>query len=306
MAAKQHNKNTVGQTILAGGVAGGLESLITFPTEYIKTQQQLLKAPRGHKVSPFRLLIDTIRYKGVQQLYGGATAFCISNASKSAVRFFVFDFTRQYFPQNAQNKTTPIGNLLSGLVAGVAESLIVVTPGETLKTKLIDDRNRQGGPKYKGTVSAIRNILAVEGIPGLYRGALPVTIKQSSNAVVRFTSYNMLLDQMRAITGESYAGATSMVAGGGAGIITVYCTMPMDNVKTRLQAIGGRERYFGTWNCLSSMVRQEGISSLWKGTTPRLLRLTVSGVISFAVYEQVILWTRPSLALSVPTIPKMI
>jgi solute carrier family 25 (mitochondrial citrate transporter), member 1 len=282
MASKGPSNRTARQTILAGGAAGGLESLITFPTEYIKTQQQLLKTPRGHRISPFTLLIETIHTKGVQHLYGGATAFCISNASKSAVRFFVFDFTREYFPRNVQNKTTAIGNLLSGLVAGVAESLVVVTPGETIKTKLIDDRNRHGGPKYNGTASAIRSILATEGVLGLYRGALPVTIKQSSNAVVRFTSYNIILDQMRAAIGEGYAGATSMVAGSGAGIITVYCTMPMDNVKTRLQAIGGRERYSGTLNCVSLMVKQEGIVSLWKGTTPRLLRLAVSRLGTYA------------------------
>ena len=80
---------------------------------------------------------------------------------------------------------------------------------------------------------------------------------------------------MRTLTGGNYAGITSMVAGDGAGIATVYCTMPMDNIKTRLQAIGGREKYSGTLNCLALMVRQEGIGSLWKGTTPRLLRLTV-------------------------------
>ena len=33
--------------------------------------------------------------------------------------------------------------------------------------------------------------------------------------------------------------------------------------------------YSGNLDCLALMVRQEGIGSLWKGTTPRLLRLTV-------------------------------
>ena len=97
----------------------------------------------------------------------------------------------------------------------------------------------------------MRHILATEGISGLFGGAVPVTIKQSSNAVVRFTSYDFLPDQLRALMGGNYVGITSMVAGGGAGIATVYCTMPMDNSKTRLQLIGGMEMYSGTLNCLS-------------------------------------------------------
>jgi solute carrier family 25 citrate transporter 1 len=135
-----------------------------------------------------------------------------------------------------------------------------------------------------------------------------VTLKQSSNAVVRFTSYNFLLDQTRLLLGERRRAVSSVIAGAGAGLITVYCTMPMDNIKTRLQAIGGMERYSGSWDCLKTMVREESVSSLWKGTSPRLVRLTVSviranarvivadsqqvsGAISFAIYEQVLVWT---------------
>ena len=135
MISRQQTKYTAAQTIFAGGAAGGLESLITFPMEYIKTQQQLLKTPRGQKVSPTTLLIDTVRLKGITQLYSGVTVFCMANASKSAIRFFTFDFVRQYLPRNGQNKKTTMGNLISGFVAGVTESLTVVTPGETLKMK---------------------------------------------------------------------------------------------------------------------------------------------------------------------------
>ena len=128
MISKQQTKYTAAQTIFAGGAAGGLESLITFPTEDIKTQRQLLKTLRGEKVSLTTLLIDTVRQKGIPQLYSGVTV------SKSAIRFFTFDFVRHYLPHNGQNKTTTIGDFISGFVAGVTESLTVITPGETLKT----------------------------------------------------------------------------------------------------------------------------------------------------------------------------
>lgn len=268
---------TVAQTLLAGGAAGGIESILTYPTEFVKTQQQLLRKTARVSASPLKLFINIVRTQGFKPLYGGAGVFCASNATKSAVRFFTFDFTRRYLPVNpATGRTTPAGNLLAGLIAEIAESVAVVTPGETLKTKLIDDRNRVGGSKYKNTASAIRNILATEGVPGLYRGVVAVTLKQASNAVVRFTSYNFLLDQTRAMLGNKRNAACSVIAGAGAGLITVYCTMPMDNIKTKLQSIGSRERYSGSWDCLKKMVREGGVSSLWTGTSPRLIRLTVS------------------------------
>ncbi|TDZ10337.1 Positive regulator of purine utilization [Colletotrichum sidae] len=64
--------------------------------------------------------------------------------------------------------------MLTGVAAGVAESVTVVTPGENIKIKT--------------------SILAADGVSGLFRGPLPVTSKQGPNALVRFTSYNALLD----------------------------------------------------------------------------------------------------------------
>lgn len=57
-----------------------------------------------------------------------------------------FDTVSRFMPTetvSGKTKTTLLGNLGAGLLAGIAESVLVVTPGETLKTKIIDD---QAGP----------------------------------------------------------------------------------------------------------------------------------------------------------------
>jgi len=178
------------------------------------------------------------------------------------------------------------------MCAGVAESVTVLTPGENLKTKLIDSR---GAGTSLTTRHIIAGIFATDGIAGFYRGVVPVAIKQSSNAVIRFTSYQLLLEKVTDILQKQNRQSTVIapaVAGGLAGIITVYATMPFDNIKTKLQAIGGAREYAGTIDCLRAIIRTEGIRGLWRGTTPRLVRLSVSGVISFSIYEQVIAMTR--------------
>lgn len=161
------------------------------------------------------------------------------------------------------------------MIAGVAESIVIVTPGETLKTKVIDDR---AGPKlYKSTGHAIRTIVNSEGLRGLYRGVVPVTLKQSANAMVRFTSYNFLLSQISALPPDCgpLKSISSPVAGAMAGVVTVYATMPFDTIKTRLQAINSSRPSRGLLDCLRSVVTQEGVFALWRGTTPRLGRLSV-------------------------------
>lgn len=160
--------------------------------------------------------------------------------------------------------------MLSGVCAGVAESVAVLTPGENLKTRLIEDR--AGRQIYRSSTHAIREILRTEGPLSFFRGVWPVTLKQSSNAMVRFTSYNYLSAQLKPIVG----GPTSAVAGALAGVITVYCTMPFDNLKTQLQSSQGKSMYTGSWDCAQKLVQHGGVPMLWKGTTPRLVRLSVS------------------------------
>lgn len=67
----------------------------------------------------------------------------------------------------------------------------------------------------------------------------------------------------------------TVIAGALAGVVTVYATMPFDTIKTRLQALDGRQRYSGPWDCLRSVVRNESVLALWRGMTPRLARLSV-------------------------------
>ncbi|KAL4908658.1 hypothetical protein BDW74DRAFT_188556 [Aspergillus multicolor] len=275
------------QSILAGGAAGGLESLLTYPTEYLKTRQQLQTSTSGKALSAWRLLLHTLRQHGVSHMYTGAGAFCISNAAKSGVRFFAFDSARQLMPTDSSGRPSALGNMAAGMIAGAAESIAVVTPGETLKTKIIDDQ--AGARRYRSATHAIRFVLSTEGVSGLYRGVIPVTLKQSANAMVRFTSYNFLLGHLR--DGMGLGSSATVLAGALAGVVTVYATMPFDTLKTRLQAIDGSARYKGTLDCLRSVVLEEGVAVLWRGTTPRLARLSISGAVSFSIYESVIRWS---------------
>ncbi|KAJ9150257.1 hypothetical protein NKR23_g3671 [Pleurostoma richardsiae] len=272
------------QSILAGVAAGGVESLVTYPTEYIKTRKQLLRTP----VPALRILVDAVRQSGPGVLYTGAGAFCLSNACKSGVRFFTFDAVRTRLPGDpGTGKPTKAANMLAGIAAGVAESVTVVTPGENIKTKIVEDG--AGRRQFRSTSHAIRTIVRDRGLAGLFRGVVPVTMKQGSNALVRFTSYNAMLDVLEpALEQAGRKGLAPAFAGAAAGVVTVYATMPFDVIKTRMQRLETSPAQRGTWHCFVATVRESGIAGLWKGTTPRLARLTVSGALSFSIYENML------------------
>ncbi|KAI8926308.1 mitochondrial carrier domain-containing protein [Entophlyctis helioformis] len=296
---KKEGKVPAYQSILAGGIAGAIEGTMTYPMEFAKTQLQLQNASSQKAFNgPVDVLVKTVQTKGVMGIYKGLSALVIGNSSKAAVRFLSFEQLRKALADE-NGKLSGSRMVLAGLGAGVSEAALVVTPSETINS--FTTKN-QAIPKYRGLVHGVRSIVAEEGVRGIYRGLTAVIARQGANSAVRMTTYGLLKEQVVSrypadpVTGKQYLPwYISFVNGGIAGIVTVYTTMPLDVVKTRMQGLDAG-KYKHSIDCLATVVRTEGVKALWKGSTPRLGRLIFSGGIVFSVYEQV-LWAFDQLGL---------
>ncbi|KAJ3273463.1 hypothetical protein HDV01_004383 [Terramyces sp. JEL0728] len=276
--AEKKKSIPAGISLAAGITAGAVEGTITYPTEYIKTQLQIQKDNKF--LGPIDCLIKTVREKGVLGLYRGLSALVIGNAAKAGVRFLTFDQIKGLFADK-NGKVSAVGMVLSGLSAGVAEAVLVVTPSETIKTKLIHDQNSPN-PRFRGLVHGVRTIVAEEGMAGAYKGVSAVVARQGANSAVRMSSYGLIKDKLATHYPVDCKGKpivpwyTTFFTGAIAGVITVYTTMPFDVVKTRLQSLNASQ-YNSFADCFTKVLRNEGVSALWKGATPRLGRLIFSG-----------------------------
>lgn len=87
-------------------------------------------------------------------------------------------------------------------------------------------------------------IVRDEGLLGIYRGLVPVMLRQGANSAVRFGTYSTLRNfvQTSSRPGQPLPGGVTFGIGAVAGIVTVYATMPLDVVKTRMQALDARQR----------------------------------------------------------------
>ncbi|KAI8991038.1 mitochondrial carrier domain-containing protein [Mycotypha africana] len=280
-------------SLFAGSVGGAVEGMATYPTEYVKTRLQLQAGGTLHPgevifKGPIDCFTKIVRTQGLLTIYTGVSALAIGNAAKAGVRFLSYDqFANALRDDNG--KLTPFRSMLAGLAAGMTEGALVVTPSETIKTKMIHDKN-SGTPKYKGLVHGTKMIIAEEGMGGIYRGLGPVMAKQGANSAVRFscyTSFKSMLQSWRGKGDEPLPSTHTFAAGALAGVVTVYTTMPLDVVKTRMQGLDAKKLYKNSLDCIAKVVKANGVFSLWKGTTPRLVRLIFSGGIIFTVYEKV-------------------
>jgi solute carrier family 25 citrate transporter 1 len=107
---------------------------MTYPTEYTKTVMQLY--PDKNRMGVINLVKHTVKENGFFGLYRGYSALLLFSVPKNYVRFGAF----QWSQANLFTKKGRMDNFLNGLVAGAAESTFVVTPQETIKTKLVHDK----------------------------------------------------------------------------------------------------------------------------------------------------------------------
>lgn len=281
-------------SFLAGSIAGAIEACITYPFEFAKTRLQLLDKASTASRNPLVLIFGSVKSQGLSSIYVGCPAFIVGNTAKAGIRFLGFDTIKNLLRDPVTGELSGTRGVVAGLGAGLLESVVAVTPFEAIKTAQIDDKQATT-PRYqnngRGMVRNYSALLKDQGLSGLYRGVLPVSLRQAANQAVRLGCYNkiktMIQDYTNAPKDRPLSSGLTFVVGAFSGIVTVYTTMPIDTVKTRMQSLDST-KYTSTLNCFAKIFREEGLKTFWKGATPRLGRLILSGGIVFTIYEKVL------------------
>ncbi|XP_007894864.2 tricarboxylate transport protein, mitochondrial [Callorhinchus milii] len=277
----------LGKAILAGGIAGGIEICITFPTEYVKTQLQLLDRVNPSRSSGIGDIVSrTIRDHGVKGLYRGLSSLLYFSIPKTAVRFGTFEFLSN-LSRDASGKLSNTQSMMCGLGAGVMEAVVIVCPMETIKVKFIHDQSLTK-PKYRGFFHGVREIILEKGLRGTYQGLSATILKQGTNQAIRFFVMTSLRNWY---TGDDPHKTINMLVtaifGASAGAASVFGNTPLDVVKTRMQSLESH-KYRNTLDCAIQILKHEGLSAFYKGTVPRLGRVCLDVAITFTIYEEVV------------------
>jgi hypothetical protein len=82
-----------------------------------------------------------------------------------------------------------------------------------------------------------------------------------------------------------------LLAGAGTGVASTLLNNPIDVVKSRLQAQdtakGVTPKYTGTVQCIVMTVKEDGFAALYRGTVPRMMKVSVGQALTFFTYDHV-------------------
>uniref|UniRef100_A0A3Q3FQS1 Solute carrier family 25 member 1a n=1 Tax=Labrus bergylta TaxID=56723 RepID=A0A3Q3FQS1_9LABR len=276
-----------GKAILAGGIAGGIEICITFPTEYVKTQLQLderANPPRYRGIGSCN--VQTITCRGINTSLPPFFVFFVTIFPSVSRRFGTFEMLSNPM-RDATGRLDNTRSLLCGLGAGITEAIVIVCPMETLKVKLIHDQCSLR-PRYRGFFHGVSEIIREQGVRGTYQGLTATVLKQGTNQAIRFYVMNLLRNWYKGDDPrkEMHPIVTAMF-GATAGAASVFGNTPLDVVKTRMQGLEAY-RYKNTVDCAFQILKQEGPQAFYKGTVPRLGRVCLDVAIVFVLYEEVV------------------
>jgi solute carrier family 25 (mitochondrial citrate transporter), member 1 len=231
-----------------------------------------------NKMGAIGVMRDTVKRQGYLGLYKGYSSLLLFSIPKNQVRFGTYTWAKE----NIFTDDSRRSNFLSGICAGAAEALLVVTPQETLKTKLIHDKLSEN-PKYRNVFHGMYTIGQQAGPGGMYKGAGATLMKQSSNQGVRFVVYTDTASWLSAYI--DFKPVRDMLAGMFAGFCSCMANNPVDVIKTKMQGLDAH-KYNGIADVAKHIIAEDGYMGFYKGVVPRLARVCLDVGLTFSIYHQ--------------------
>lgn len=277
----------------AGSMGGGLQVYVSQPMDTVKVKQQTFPKLYKNMIDCF---IKTYRQDGIYRgLYAGSIPAVIANVAENSVLFAAYGGCQKvvaYGMNIEDTKDLPVlGNAFAGFIAAFF-STFTLCPTELIKCKLqalreMQQQNPNNAATNKMPITPwklTRHIMATEGIPGFFRGLTSTFMREMPGYFFFFGGYEGTREFL-AKPGQpkEEIGALRTMLAGAVGGITLWCSIfPADVIKSRIQ-VNNLKRTMTSVGL--EIIRKEGVSALYNGLLPSVLRTIPATATLFLVYE---------------------
>eukprot|EP01103_Thecamoeba_quadrilineata_P001222 TRINITY_DN11083_c0_g1_i1.p1 TRINITY_DN11083_c0_g1~~TRINITY_DN11083_c0_g1_i1.p1 ORF type:complete len:327 (-),score=61.14 TRINITY_DN11083_c0_g1_i1:87-1034(-) len=182
-------------------------------------------------------------------------------------------------PANESSVRKSVKSFLSGGFGGMA-LVVAGHPFDLIKVRL------QTSNEFKSAADCFRNIMARDGVRGLYRGmAAPLTGVTPIFATC-FWGYDLGKQISRAVYGQSVDSTLGygqiIFAGGFSAIPATVLMAPGERIKVVVQT---NSQVKGPIDAIKLIYREQGLASIFRGTAATLARDVPGSMAYFGVYE---------------------
>lgn len=259
---------------LAGCLGGCAGIAVGHPLDTVKVCLQTQDSHNPKYRNTFHCLQTIFAKEGIRGVYRGVTSPLLGVAGINAIIFGVYGNAQRCM----KNPDSLKSHALAGGAAGFIQSFLC-SPMELVKSRM------QVGDTSKDPVDCLKKIYRNSGISGVFRG-LGLTILRE---VPAFSTYFFTYEVLTRRNDDLPVSTFSMLIGGGlAGVASWTIVYPVDVLKSRYQIDGiTSTKYTSPYDCLLKSVKGEGVSCLFRGLAPTILRAFPVNAVTFTV----VTWT---------------
>ena len=304
---------------VAGGIGGMVGATATCPLDVIKTRLQsdiyhsvynttskssniLLRAGQ-HFRETFSVLYGVYKTEGGRALFKGLGPNLVGVIPARSINFFTYGATKDFLiGKFERNEEETWIHLVSGINAGFVTST-ATNPIWLIKTRLQLDKTR--GRHYKSSWDCLKYVVKKEGFFTLYRG-LTASYLGGTESTLQWVLYEQMKIFINrrslathGVKGENKKSKDYILewcarsgAAGAAKFMASLITYPHEVVRTRLRQAPlestGKPKYTGLIQCFKLVFKEEGLSSMYGGLTPHLLRTVPNSIIMFGTWELIV------------------
>lgn len=269
-----------------GSVGAAVGGCCAHPLDLIKVRMQLQK-----EVPPLNMVQmggAIFKNEGVPGLFKGVDASAARQLVYSGVRFGMYDVFKSAAPESkgALGVLTKCGcAAAAGAVGAFAGN-----PGDLAMVRMqadgkLPEAERRG---YKNFFDAFTRIAKTEGLFSMWQtGVIPNMNRAMIITVGQLACYDQCKEILQGSLGFGENIKTHFTASFMAAFLASVLSNPVDVAKTRLMnQKAGEVVYTGTLNCMTTMAKNEGPLSLYKGFAATFSRQCPYVVITWVTVEQ--------------------
>ncbi|KAK3233649.1 hypothetical protein CYMTET_56075 [Cymbomonas tetramitiformis] len=212
----------------------------------------------------------------LRQLTRGLVPLSLAGSAPSMAVFFL-----AYQPLKEVAGSNAVAVAVCSAAATVPATLVYV-PSDIIKKQVVTGVQ----PDVR---TAVRSILASQGVRGLWVGTHANLMKDIPFATVKMSLYEGMLYVSRRIQGKTPSQLTasdSAVVGFASGAITAVATNPIDVVNTRLK-MGAAPSDWSVRTVMMDIMKREGVKTLFTGLPARLFTIGFGSSLFWSVYAEV-------------------
>lgn len=274
------------KSVIAGSVAGMASVVVCHPFDTIRTRLQISPARfRGF----FDCAKQTIQKETARGLYKGFLPPFFSQAVYKSVIFTTSSKIRNDVLPNVpplQPFLTPtFVSLTSGAIAGGLNAFLV-TPVELIRNRLqVQYENQRASRIYRGTTHCITQVVQREGVFALWKGLTTTILRDSLGVACYFLGYDFARGRLAQVDVMNDT-AVLLTAGAFGGISFWAIALPFDTIKSLIQVDGTKGNYTGLVSSTSRLVREHGVSHLFRGWQAAFSRGIPGAAITFWAFDR--------------------